>query len=45
MPPDPADLLDVPGSLSQEERIVQASAGRFVDERVLPIIQRCFEEH
>jgi glutaryl-CoA dehydrogenase len=45
MPLDPADLFDVRGLLSEEERMVQASAGRFVDERVLPIIQRCFEEH
>jgi glutaryl-CoA dehydrogenase len=42
---DPADLFDVRGLLSEEERMVQASAARFVDERILPIIQRCFEEH
>jgi glutaryl-CoA dehydrogenase len=45
MPVDPADLFDVRGLLSEEERMVQASAARFVDDRVLPIIQRCFEEH
>jgi glutaryl-CoA dehydrogenase len=45
MPLDPADLFDVRGLLNEEERMVQASAARFVDERVLPVIQRCFEEH
>jgi glutaryl-CoA dehydrogenase len=45
MPLDPADLFDVHGLLSEEERMVQASTARFVNERVLPIIQRCFEEH
>ncbi|MFO7275904.1 MAG: acyl-CoA dehydrogenase family protein [Pseudomonadota bacterium] len=31
--------------LSDDERMVQDSVARFVDEQVLPIIQRCFEEH
>jgi glutaryl-CoA dehydrogenase len=42
---DPLDLYDVRGELTDEERIVQDTVGRFVDERVLPIIGRCFEEH
>jgi len=42
---DPADLFDVRGLLNEEERMVQASVARFVDERVLPVIQTCFEEH
>jgi glutaryl-CoA dehydrogenase len=42
---DPLDLFDVRGALSEEERLVQDSVGRLVDERVLPIIQKCFEEH
>ena len=42
---DPLDLFDVRGSLSEEERMVQDSVARLVDERVLPIIQKCFEEH
>jgi len=42
---NPLDLYDVRGSLSEEERLVQDSVGRLVDERVLPIIQECFENH
>jgi glutaryl-CoA dehydrogenase len=42
---DPVDLFGVRGLLSEEERIVQDSVARFVDDRVLPIIQKCFEEH
>jgi glutaryl-CoA dehydrogenase len=42
---DPLDLFDVRGLLTEEERMVQDSVGRLVDERVLPIIQKCFEEH
>jgi glutaryl-CoA dehydrogenase len=42
---DPMDLFDVRGELSEEERIVQDSVGRFVDEKVLPIIGRHFEDH
>jgi glutaryl-CoA dehydrogenase len=39
------DLYDIAGSLTEEERMVQDSVGRLVDEKVLPIIQKCFEEH
>jgi glutaryl-CoA dehydrogenase len=42
---NPLDLYDVAGALSEEERMVQESVGRLVDEKVLPIIQKCFEEH
>jgi glutaryl-CoA dehydrogenase len=42
---NPLDLYDIAGSLSEEERMVQDSVGRMVDEKVLPIIQKCFEEH
>jgi glutaryl-CoA dehydrogenase len=42
---DPVDLFGVRGLLSEEERMVQDSVARFVDDRVLPIIQKCFEEH
>ena len=44
-PLDPLDLFGVHASLSDDERMVQASVARFVDEKVLPIIQACFEEH
>jgi len=42
---NPLDLYDITGALSEEERMVQESVGRMVDEKVLPIIQKCFEEH
>jgi len=42
---NPVDLFDVRGALGEEERMVQDSVARLVDEKVLPIIQRCFEEH
>jgi glutaryl-CoA dehydrogenase len=42
---DPLDLYDVRGLLSEEERMVQDSVGRMVDEKVLPVIQRHFEDH
>jgi glutaryl-CoA dehydrogenase len=42
---NPLDLYDVAGALSEEERLVQESVGRLVDDKVLPIIQECFEEH
>ena len=42
---NPLDLFDIAGALTEEERMVQDSVGRLVDEKVLPIIQKCFEEH
>jgi glutaryl-CoA dehydrogenase len=45
MPLNPLDLYDLAGALYEEERMVQESVGRLVDEKVLPIIQKCFEEH
>jgi glutaryl-CoA dehydrogenase len=42
---DPLDLYAVRASLTDEERLVQESVARLVDAEVLPIIQRCFEEH
>src|SRR5919199_1782065 len=42
---NPVDLFNVRGLLSEEERMVQDSVSRLVDDRVLPIIQECFEEH
>jgi glutaryl-CoA dehydrogenase len=42
---NPLDLYDIAGSLSAEERMVQDSVARMVDEKVLPVIQKCFEEH
>ena len=42
---DPLDLYAVRAALSEDERMVQESVARLVDAEVLPIIQRCFEEH
>jgi glutaryl-CoA dehydrogenase len=41
----PLDLYDVRGALTDEERMVQDSVARLVDDRVLPVIQKHFEEH
>ena len=40
---DPVDLLCVSASLSEEERLVQRSVAKFVDDQVIPIIGDCFE--
>jgi len=42
---DPLDLYDVRSLLSDEERMVQDSVARLVDERVLPVIREHFETH
>jgi len=42
---DALDLFDIRGALSDEERMVQDSVARFVDDKVLPVIQKHFEEH
>ena len=41
----PLDLYEVGTSLTDEERMVQGSVARLVDERVLPVIQKHFEDH
>jgi glutaryl-CoA dehydrogenase len=41
---DPLDLYNIRSLLSDEERLVQDSVGKFVDEQVIPIIGECFEE-
>ena len=42
---NPLDLYDVAGSLTDEERMVRDSTARLVDEKVLPVIQKHFEDH
>jgi glutaryl-CoA dehydrogenase len=42
---NPLDLYNVRGLLTDDERIVQDSVARLVDEKVLPVIQHSFEEH
>ncbi|MGH8216456.1 MAG: acyl-CoA dehydrogenase family protein [Rhodanobacteraceae bacterium] len=41
---NPLDLYDVRAELSDEERMVQDSVARFVDDKVLPIIGDCFDQ-
>jgi len=40
---NPVDFYNVRELLSEEERMVQDTVARFVDEKVLPIIGECFE--
>jgi len=42
---NPLDLFDIRGLLSDEERMVQDSVARMVDEKVLPVIRKHFEDH
>ncbi len=42
---DPLDLFDVRAELDDEERMIQDSVARFVDEQVLPCIREAFEAH
>jgi glutaryl-CoA dehydrogenase len=41
---DPLDFYSVRSCLSEEEKLVQDSVAKFVDEQVIPIIGECFEE-
>ena len=41
---DPSDLYDIRSELGEDERMVQDSVARFVDEKVLPIIGDCFDQ-
>jgi len=38
-------LFDINSVLTEEEQLVQDNVGRFVNDKVLPIIQECFENH
>jgi glutaryl-CoA dehydrogenase len=40
---DPVDLYAVRSALSDDERMVQDSVAKFVDDEVIPIIGECFE--
>ena len=42
---DPMDLFDVRSELSEEERMVQETVARFVDDKVIPVIREAFENH
>ena len=41
---NPLDLYDIRSLLTDEELMVQDTVGRFVDEKVLPIIGDCFDQ-
>jgi glutaryl-CoA dehydrogenase len=43
--PRATDYFDVRSLLSDDEQQVQDTVGRFVDERVLPVIPQAFEDH
>src|SRR3954469_11689901 len=40
----PTDLYNVRSALSDDERMVQDSVAKYVDDKVIPIIGECFEE-
>jgi len=42
---NPMDFFDVRSELSEEEQMVQDTVARLVDDKVLPVIRECFEEH
>ena len=42
---DPLDLYDVRSELSEDEVMVKDTVGRFVDDRVIPLMREAFEQH
>ena len=42
---DPLDLFDVRSELSDDERMVQETVARFVDDAVIPRMREAFEQH
>ena len=42
---DPLDLYDVRSELSDDERMVQETVARFVDDAVIPLMREAFEQH
>ena len=42
---DPLDLYDVRSELSDDEIMVKDTVGRFVDDRVIPLMREAFEQH
>jgi len=42
---NPLDLYDLRSEFSDEERMVQDTVARFVDDKVLPVIRDAFEKH
>jgi glutaryl-CoA dehydrogenase len=44
-PLNPMDLFDVRSELTEEERMVQDTVARFVDEQAIPVMREAFEAH
>jgi glutaryl-CoA dehydrogenase len=44
-PLNPLDLFDVRAELTDEERMVQDTVARFVDEQAIPVMREAFEQH
>ena len=42
---DPLDLFDVCSELTDDERMVQDTVARFVDEQAIPVMREAFEQH
>jgi len=42
---DPLDLFDLRSELTEDEAMVKDTVGRFVDDRVIPLMREAFEQH
>ena len=42
---DPLDLYDIRSELTDDEVMVKDTVGRFVDDRVIPLMREAFERH
>ena len=42
---DPLDLYDIRSELSEDEIMVKDTVGRFVDDKVIPLMREAFEQH
>ena len=42
---DPLDLYDVRSELSEDEIMVKDTVGRYVDDKVIPLMREAFEQH
>ncbi len=42
---DPLDLYDVRSELTDDERMVQDTVARFVDDKAIPLMREAFEQH
>mgnify|MGYP001812238819 CR=1 FL=1 len=42
---DPLDLFDLRSELTEDEVMVKDTVGRFVDDRVIPLMREAFEKH